>query len=102
MHGYIKGESDPSRKNLIAMAEATNVSLEWLATGKGQMRLGERSTSSNIEAPLVKDIKCWLRDMTMDNPGWITWFEIELIRKIPEFAEWRKKNQDDQQNSAAA
>ncbi|ABR74754.1 hypothetical protein CBG46_09155 [Actinobacillus succinogenes] len=30
-----KGEADPSRTNLIKIAEAANVNLEWLATGKG-------------------------------------------------------------------
>lgn len=30
---YRRGESDPSRARLIAMAVAANVSVEWLATG---------------------------------------------------------------------
>lgn len=35
---YKLGESDPSRKNLIAIAKAANVELEWLATGEGTKR----------------------------------------------------------------
>ncbi|MGX2968768.1 XRE family transcriptional regulator [Ursidibacter sp. B-7004-1] len=31
---WIKGEADPSRSNLIKIAEATNVSVQWLATGE--------------------------------------------------------------------
>lgn len=30
---WVKGEADPSRTNLIKIAEAANVSLEWLALG---------------------------------------------------------------------
>lgn len=107
--GYIDGDNDPTRKKLIAMAEAANVSVEWLATGKGAMRPGEGDKIPNdirinqLEDPLIKDIKLWLRDMTTDNPAWRSWFEIELIQKIPQFAEWRKKNQpgNPDQNSAA-
>ncbi|HGO5810898.1 TPA: helix-turn-helix domain-containing protein [Mannheimia haemolytica] len=33
---WIKGEADPSRTNLIKISEALDVSLEWLATGKGR------------------------------------------------------------------
>lgn len=29
-----KGEADPSRSNLVKIAEVTGVSIEWLATGK--------------------------------------------------------------------
>lgn len=46
---YMKGESDPSRERLVAMAEAANVSLFWLATGEGQMRSGRENTLSDIE-----------------------------------------------------
>lgn len=31
---WVKGEADPSRSNLVKIAEVSNVSLEWLATGK--------------------------------------------------------------------
>lgn len=31
---YRRGESDPSRSRLVAMAMAANVSVEWLATGQ--------------------------------------------------------------------
>ncbi|MEW9900508.1 helix-turn-helix transcriptional regulator [Chitinivorax sp. PXF-14] len=33
-----KGEADPSRMNLIKMAEAAEVNIAWLATGEGPMR----------------------------------------------------------------
>jgi transcriptional regulator with XRE-family HTH domain len=96
--GYIDGDNDPSRKKLIALAEAADVSIEWLVTGCGPMRpQGEvKAEKTNgeirhLEDPLIKDIKLWLREMTSDNPGWLTWFEMELMHKIPLFKEWRQK-----------
>ena len=38
---WIKGESDPSRTNLIRMAEAAGVNVAWLATGDGPKLKGE-------------------------------------------------------------
>ncbi|MEE3607530.1 LexA family transcriptional regulator [Avibacterium paragallinarum] len=37
---WVKGEADPSRSNLVKIAEVTNVSLEWLATGKEPNKKG--------------------------------------------------------------
>lgn len=56
-----------------------------------------------LEDPLIKDIKLWLKEMTTDNPGWRTWFEIELLYKIPQFKEWRQKKShvEEDDNSAA-
>ncbi|THA10462.1 LexA family transcriptional regulator [Rodentibacter pneumotropicus] len=34
---WVKGEADPSRMNLIKIADASGVSLEWLALGVGDM-----------------------------------------------------------------
>ncbi len=95
--GYIEEVNDPTRKKLVAMAEAAQVSVEWLATGKGPMRPEEKrpvpTQVNHLEDPLIRDIKLWIRDMTSEYPGWRTWFETELSMKIPAFNEWRKKNQ---------
>ncbi len=32
---YLAGKSDPTRKKLIALSDAAQVNIEWLATGKG-------------------------------------------------------------------
>lgn len=89
---YLNGAT-PGLDKVILIADAANVELKWLATGKGPMRPGGKNSINQLEDPLIRDIKLWLRDMTADNPGWKTWFEVELTRKIPEFNEWRKKNQ---------
>ena len=41
MEKYKRGEADPSRARLVAIARAANVNLQWLATGEGPMRPGE-------------------------------------------------------------
>ena len=38
---YLSGKSDPTRMKLIALANAVNVNIEWLATGKGSIRAGD-------------------------------------------------------------
>ncbi|HDR1418902.1 TPA: LexA family transcriptional regulator [Pasteurella multocida] len=48
---WVKGEADPSRTNLIKIAEVADVSLQWLATGEGEMLKGAESTSQKISAP---------------------------------------------------
>lgn len=41
IHQYLTGKSDPSRVNVIKMADAGNVRVEWLATGEGPKKRGE-------------------------------------------------------------
>lgn len=47
---YLSEKSDPTRKKLIAMAEAVGVNVEWLATGKGPMLIGEQE---RIDVPFL-------------------------------------------------
>lgn len=101
IRSYLNG-SFPRLDKLVTIATTANVTVEFLATGKGPktyQELGNTRGNGNhvnqLEDPLIKDLKIWLRDMTTEEPEWRTWFEIELARKIPEFAEWRKKNKDD-------
>jgi transcriptional regulator with XRE-family HTH domain len=42
---YTRGKSDPSTQNILAIAKAANVELEWLISGKGPM---QRDCSENI------------------------------------------------------
>ena len=39
---YLSGKTDPTRKKLIALAEAAGVNTDWLVTGVGPMKKGER------------------------------------------------------------
>ena len=38
---YLSGKTDPTRKKIIALAEAAGVNVQWLATGEGLTRNGE-------------------------------------------------------------
>lgn len=54
---YLAGKSDPTRKKLIALAEAAGVNIEWLATGVGPMREGERERfSSDLLAVIIEGL----------------------------------------------
>jgi len=48
---YQRGESDPSRERLVAIAEAAGVNLLWLATGEGPM-LTASARLDEIEAKI--------------------------------------------------
>lgn len=53
---YLSGTSDPSRKKLIALANAAQVNIEWLATGNGPMKKGERPDINLTLLSLVIEI----------------------------------------------
>ena len=45
---WLKGESDPSRTNLIRLARAANVNILWLATGEGEKYNGSPEEFNDI------------------------------------------------------
>lgn len=51
---YRNGESDPSRLRLIALAHAADVSLEWLATGVGDIQPSPRRPLSVDEGLMLR------------------------------------------------
>ena len=46
---YLSGKSDPTRMKLIALANAVNVNIEWLATGKGPMLTGDNHEKLRVD-----------------------------------------------------
>ncbi|MCT8549792.1 helix-turn-helix transcriptional regulator [Glaesserella parasuis] len=53
---WVKGEADPSRSNLVKIAEVSNVNLLWLATGQGQRDdTSEETPASNTIQEKLKD-----------------------------------------------
>lgn len=56
---WVRGEADPSRSNLVKIAEVANVSLEWLATGKKEAHHKE---DTNIVASALKQARAMLED----------------------------------------
>ena len=46
---YLSGASDPTRERLIAIAKASGVSVEWLATGKSGVMQSEAQAAVRLE-----------------------------------------------------
>lgn len=55
---WVKGEADPSRSNLVKIAEVSNVSIEWLATGKES----QPQTSHNVVERAFEQARKMLED----------------------------------------
>lgn len=53
---YMKG-GEPTRRILIALASATQVSLNWLMTGEGSMRLNAQSAEGDFDLVPVWDVE---------------------------------------------
>ena len=68
IHLWLKG-SEPSREKLIALAGATRVSVEWLATGKGEMQLDQApgylapTWPGERPPPLLFDLNWWRKNI---------------------------------------
>lgn len=52
---WLSGESDPAWSNIVAAAAACGVSLDWLATGEGEMRPAETASAQIIVAEGLDD-----------------------------------------------
>jgi transcriptional regulator with XRE-family HTH domain len=48
---WVEGKADPSFKGLTLLARATGVSLDWLATGEGEMRPADAGSAPTPDAP---------------------------------------------------
>lgn len=86
--GYIDGDNDPTRKKLIAIAEAADVSVEWLSTGKGAINPDENQceheslkfhrkghlfeNDPGFNPELMAQIYSHLSDFKEKNPGRLT------------------------------
>jgi phage repressor protein C with HTH and peptisase S24 domain len=53
IHQYLQGKSEPTRPILVAIADATGVNLEWLATGEGPMRRRPRADAPTKPTTIV-------------------------------------------------
>lgn len=55
LRSWRSGNSDPSRSSLVKMAQASNLSLSWLASGEGNPSPGEPS-STLLELDILEEI----------------------------------------------
>jgi len=107
--------TNPKKRGVFPLEWAVKIAIEheesvvYILTGRipgKYVRKGNEGKTNGdvcrLEDQLIKDIKLWLREMTSDDPGWRTWFEMEIMDKIPKFKEWRQKkwHLDKDDNSA--
>ncbi|HCF58081.1 MAG TPA: hypothetical protein DFS52_08825 [Myxococcales bacterium] len=91
---YMAGRSDPSRERLVKIADASGVSLEWLAAGRGSMLPGgeQEVRALSINAVPLESIKAWLTDWwNSASSVQRAWLQVEMERHFPEYGEWKKK-----------
>jgi len=106
---YASGKSDPTRRKLIALAEAGGVLVEWLATGKGPKGLNDVScvcepskipydvSLVNIKDAPRETMVQWLREFwTEADEDTRVWFKMEFKRRFPEYGEWLEKKLRDE------
>jgi len=79
-------ESDPTRKRLLAIAEAFDVTLVWLLTGEGEMYAqqpqGDLRTSSGgakLRDPATRSAALALSDQAHSNETEAVWDEFALV-----------------------
>lgn len=111
---YESGVNPPDSDFLCAIVDNYDVSPEWLLSGEGPMRKGqkteneavkvkneaERQRRGNsldrcnvcfIEDPIITDLKLWLNELVSEDPDNLAWFRVELQDKLPKFKAWREK-----------
>jgi len=47
----------------------------------------------------LKNIESWLEEEKKQEPKFSDWFEVEFGKKFPEFAEWKRKVDSEQEAS---
>jgi transcriptional regulator with XRE-family HTH domain len=115
---WVTGRVVPSRATIIKLAEFFNCSIEWLATGKGEMfrsKLPSRPQEvsnlpgrnapkevpkdqiirayekvAKLDSEFLLQVQAWLNDQEIIQPGFCTWFRFEFQRRFPEFIAWPK------------
>lgn len=53
---WVKGEADPSRSNLVKIAEVANVGIEWLATGKENEQKTQQNAIEKVADEMISMI----------------------------------------------
>ena len=75
---WITGESDPQMSNLVKLARAAGVNVQWLATGEG----AQYPTQSPLEIPSISMISC-LSHTTTSKPAQVVAHGQTMNHKRP-------------------
>lgn len=73
------------------------VSLEWLL--EGMERKESATLQKGKENKLLDEIDNWLTVKAEKEPEIIDWFTYEILKKFPEFAEWKRKADKEREDS---
>ena len=68
---YRNGESDPSRERLVAIARASGVAVDWLATGEGPLRVDvDAAARTSSDEDLIRAVTQYVltADARADEP----------------------------------
>lgn len=82
-HKYLSGQSDPTMHVLIAIANAADVGVEWLATGKGPKRGWSELENTLSQIITYLENKLELEDLLMD-PSSKSKYILSLTNEILE------------------
>jgi len=88
--------SSAKRKNRFPINWAYNVAkkynllTEWILTGKGPKSLDDLRRKAYHNS-LAVEIDRWIDFMKERNMKEVTWFEIDFLKRYPEFKEWQQK-----------
>jgi transcriptional regulator with XRE-family HTH domain len=80
------------------IAEKYNLELTWLLKGVGNDEVKKAPQQKRANA-LLNEIDNWLEEKAKKEPEIIDWFKYEFFKKFPEFAEWKRKADQDRQDN---
>lgn len=79
------------------VSEKFKLELNWLL--KGQESKERKIQQESRENSLLDEIDNWLTVKAEKEPEIIDWFTYEILKKFPEFAEWKRKADKEREDS---
>jgi hypothetical protein len=80
-----------------------NLLTEWIMEGTGPKRIGEEieTKGSNLEIKneTLQDLDRWLTVLANNDKDAIAWFKYDIAKKYPEFAEWKRRDDQKGENN---
>ncbi|MBI5557496.1 MAG: helix-turn-helix domain-containing protein [Deltaproteobacteria bacterium] len=82
------------------LSKKYGLSIEWILEGKGEKKLSAKEPDGP-ELNFLKEIENWIEQEKKTVPKISDWFEVEFEKKFPEFAKWKRKSDNERENSLA-
>jgi len=77
------------------ISEQFNLELNWLV--KGEEKEKEETIFCERKTQILNEIERWLDTENEKQPKTIDWFEVEFEKKFPDFAEWKRKAEEERE-----